>query len=62
MEMWCVLCGAVAEGEVEVGAGVTGGLCRDHMEMWLSKHPELRELHPAPHGRAGGRDPLTQAP
>ena len=42
MEILCVLCDGVAVGEVDVAAGLPAGLCRPHMDAWMSKHPELR--------------------
>ena len=42
MEIACVLCGHLAVGEVDVAAGLPAGLCAEHMDRWLSKHPELR--------------------
>lgn len=45
MERWCLLCDSLAVDEVDVSIGVPAGLCREHLEMWLAKHPELQEWH-----------------
>jgi hypothetical protein len=42
MEQWCVLCDSRAVAEVDVSVGLPAGLCHDHLEMWMTKHPELR--------------------
>jgi hypothetical protein len=48
MEEMCLLCERRAVGEVDVSVGLPAGMCRDHLDLWLEKHPELQAGHDVP--------------